>query len=108
MKWMWRAGFPIVLVVLVVVPAAGAKHGRAATVAAIGVPSGFRVSSFAPAPSGLTNPDDITRLDRRIFVTYQNNANANGTPAGAQSTVVEYAADGTVVNQWNLTGRCDG
>ena len=29
-------------------------------------------------------------------------------PAGAKSTVVEYAADGTVVNQWNLTGRCDG
>ena len=41
-------------------------------------------------------------------MTYQNNANADGTPAGAQSTVVEYTSDGSVLNRWNLTGRCDG
>ena len=110
MKWMWRTGSPVVLVVLALVatPAGVAKHGRAATVAGIGVPAGFTVRPFGTAPAGLTNPDDITRLDNHIFVTYQNNANADGTPAGAQSTVVEYASDGSVLNRWNLTGRCDG
>jgi hypothetical protein len=120
MRWKWHFGAPLVIAVLgLVVTTAGlatnlgqtspARHGRAnAAAAGIGVPAGFTVRPFGTAPAGLTNPDDITRLDNHIFVTYQNNANADGTPAGAQSTVVEYASDGSVLNRWNLTGRCDG
>src|SRR6266851_8107236 len=29
---------------------------------------------FAPAPTGATKPDDITRLGGTLYVTYQNNA----------------------------------
>jgi hypothetical protein len=86
-----------------------ARHGGAqAAASGIGVPAGFTVLTFGTTPAGLTSSDDITRLDNHIFVTYQNNANAEGTPAGAQSTVVEYASDGSVLKRWNLTGRCDG
>ena len=81
-------------------------HARA--VAGPAVPAGFTATLFAAAPAGLTHPDDITRLDGNVFVSYQNNANADGTPAGAQSTVAEFGAGGAVLNQWNLTGRCDG
>lgn len=86
----------------------GTVQAHARAVAAPVVPTGFTATLFAAAPAGLTHPDDITRLNGNIFVSYQNNANADGTPAGAQSTVVEFAADGAVLNQWNLTGRCDG
>jgi len=86
----------------------GTDQARAHALAGPVVPAGFAARLFAAAPTGLTHPDDITRLNGNIFVSYQNNANADGTPAGAQSTVVEFAADGAVINQWNLTGRCDG
>jgi len=120
MRWLWRTGLPVVVVVLALVPATAAvarnmgqsspaKERRAATAASgIVVPAGFSVRLFAASSPDLTNPDDITRLDQHIFVTYQNNANADGTPAGSQSTIVEYASDGSVVDQWNLSGRCDG
>jgi hypothetical protein len=117
MKWVLRSGLAVVLALgLATVGSAKtlghasqAKDGQAAQAATgIAVPAGFTARLFATAPSGLTNPDDITRLDGHIFVAFQNNANADGTPVGAQSTVVEFASDGSVLNQWNLTGRCDG
>jgi hypothetical protein len=85
----------------------GIDQVRARVAAGPVVPAGFTVTLFAAAPAGLTHPDDITRLNGDTFVSYQN-ANADGTPVGAQSTVVEFAADGAVINHWNLTGRCDG
>ena len=86
----------------------GTNRFHHSTVAGPLVPAGFSVSLFAAAPAGLTNPDDITRLNGNLFVTYQNNANADGTPAGAQSTVVEYSQAGTILDRWMLAGRCDG
>jgi hypothetical protein len=117
MMWVLRSGLAVSLALgLATVGSAATlghasqvKHGRAGKAAdGIGVPAGFSVGLFATAPAGLTNPDDITRLDGHIFVAFQNDANADGTPAGSQSTIVEFASDGTVLKQWNLTGRCDG
>jgi hypothetical protein len=58
----------------------------------------------------VSDPDDITSLDRSIFVSWQNGVGPNGEPAGSvtQSTVVQYASSGQVINSWQLTGRCDG
>jgi hypothetical protein len=63
---------------------------------------------FASAPAGATNPDDITRLHGLIYVTYQNNAAADGTPAGSKSTIVAFNSRGQVVATYELPGRCDG
>jgi len=77
-------------------------------------PAGAQVPSvhlelFAAAPAGATNPDDITKLGDLLYVTYQNKAAADGSPAGATSTVVAFdRATGAVVTTYTLTGRCDG
>ena len=63
---------------------------------------------FASGGPSTTNPDDITILDGVIYVAYQNNAKADGTPTGATSTVVAYGRDGTQLQSWSLLGRNDG
>jgi len=75
--------------------------------AAITAPPGFQVSTFASSTT-LSKPDDIVRLDGHLFVTWQNNAGADGLPAGSASTVVEYSDSGATLNQWTITGRVDG
>ena len=49
---------------------------------------------FAVAPKGATKPDDITMLNNTLYVTYQNNAGKDGTPAGSFSTIVGLAKNG--------------
>ena len=65
-----------------------------------------------PIPGGKTvsKPDDITSLEGRIFISWQNGVGPKGEPAGSvtQSTIVEYSTNGKVINSWQLTGRCDG
>jgi len=64
---------------------------------------------FAAAPAGASKPDDITKLGHELYVTYQNNAAADGSPAGSMSTIVAFdQATGAVLNTWMLPGRCDG
>jgi len=65
---------------------------------------------MAPGTTTLaTNPDDITRLDDLVYVSFQNNAAADGTPAGSFSTLAAYQADtGALVTTYQLSGRCDG
>jgi hypothetical protein len=61
------------------------------------------------ATTKATNPDDITQLDDLIYVTFQNNAGKDGTPAGSFSTIAAYQADtGALVTTYQLPGRCDG
>jgi hypothetical protein len=56
-----------------------------------------------------TNPDDITKLDGLIYVTFQNNAGTDGTPAGSFSTIAAYRQKtGSLVTTYKLPGRCDG
>ncbi|HSS10314.1 MAG TPA: hypothetical protein VLL25_10535, partial [Acidimicrobiales bacterium] len=64
---------------------------------------------FATAPPGATKPDDITKLDNLLYVSYQNNAGKDGSPPGSTSTIVALdRADGSVAKTYILTGRCDG
>lgn len=82
-------------------PAALAQAGPVA-------PAGYQIRPFAHGGAGLTNPDDITRLGDTLYVTYQNDAGPDGTPAGSHSVVVGYRPDGSIRGQWTLAGRCDG
>jgi hypothetical protein len=63
---------------------------------------------FAAGTAGQTKPDDITALGNKLFVTFQNNAGPDGSPAGSVSTVVEFDLSGHEVATWTLPGRCDG
>jgi hypothetical protein len=67
--------------------------------------------SNTPVTDPLTNPDDITAMGHLLFVSFQNGVGAQGEPSSdgnTASTVVEFTADGTVVGQWDLVGKCDG
>ena len=82
-----------------------------AATAAPTVPDGYTISLFASAPSGDSSPDDICWLDGHLFVGYQNGVGPNGEPnsgGGTTSAVVEYDGDGSVANQWSITGKVDG
>jgi hypothetical protein len=71
-------------------------------------------------PSGkasVTQPDDITSLNGKIFVGFQNAVGTkgepvpSGAPAGAgnrDSTVVEFSTSGSHAAQWNVAGHLDG
>jgi hypothetical protein len=73
--------------------------------------------TFTPAGSStsvtdpLTAPDDITALGQNLFVSFQNGVGAQGEPTSdgnTASTVVEFTPSGTVISQWDLTGKVDG
>jgi hypothetical protein len=73
--------------------------------------AGYTISLFASAPSGASIPDDIARLDGHLFVGYANGVGPNGEAnagGGSSSTVVQYNDDGSVANQWALSGKVDG
>jgi hypothetical protein len=70
-------------------------------------------------PSGrasVTQPDDITGLNGKIFVGFQNQVGTKGEPVpsgttGAgfrDSTVVEFSSSGSPAAQWNVAGHLDG
>ena len=91
----------------------------AAQAAPPGTPAGapiMALTRFAGPPPTVpgastpaTNPDDITRLDDLVYVSFQNNAGADGSPAGSFSTIAAYHADtGALVTTYHVTGRCDG
>jgi len=62
------------------------------------------------AAHGWSSPDDLTRIGRDLYVSFQNGvASTGGTaPAPTQSTIVEFRLDGTIERTWELTGKCDG
>lgn len=68
----------------------------------------LRVEVFAAAPAGASKPDDLTRLGELTYVTYQNNAGKDGTPAGSHSTIVAFTLAGKVAATYRVPGRCDG
>lgn len=67
-----------------------------------------RPIAFATAPSGASKPDDITTLGKLLYVTYQNNAGKDGSPAGSRSTVVAFTGAGRVAARYSILGRVDG
>jgi hypothetical protein len=59
----------------------------------------------------LSSPDDLTVLGHHIFTAFQNGVGPQGQPStdgNTMSTVVEFTADGHVVRQWDIKGKCDG
>jgi hypothetical protein len=75
------------------------------------VPTGYSISLLASAPSGDSSPDDIRRLDGHLFVGYQNGVGPNGeasTSGTTNSSVVEYNDNGSIANQWSISGKIDG
>ncbi len=59
----------------------------------------------------LSDPDDITRLGRDIFVGFQNGVGPQGQASSTgnlDSTVVELSTSGHPVAQWDVAGKTDG
>jgi hypothetical protein len=59
----------------------------------------------------LTKPDDITQYGGNLYTAFQNGVGPQGEPASdgnKDSTVVEFTAGGSVVAQWDVTGKVDG
>ena len=83
-------------------------HGIAvaASSPAPSVAPGFAIQKLAPAPKGATNCDDLAYLDGHLFMTCQNMTLSTG--GGGNSTIVEFASDGSVINTWSIPDKADG
>jgi hypothetical protein len=73
--------------------------------------------SFQPNGKGaatseaLSQPDDIVPLGGNIYVGFQNGVGSQGevsTSGNLDSTLVEFTPSGSVVSQWDVTGKIDG
>jgi hypothetical protein len=73
--------------------------------------------SFQPGGNGaaktesLTQPDDLVTLGGNLYVGFQNGVGSQGevAPSGnLDSTLVEFTPAGSVVKQWDVTGKIDG
>jgi hypothetical protein len=71
----------------------------------------FKAGSKNRHSEPLTQPDDITRIGKDLFVGFQNGVGPQGeaSPDGNRnSTIVELTLSGRVVAQWDIQGKCDG
>jgi hypothetical protein len=73
--------------------------------------------SFQPNGKGtasseaLTQPDDIVTLGGNLYVGFQNGVGSQGEASisgNLDSTLVEFTPAGSVVKQWDVTGKIDG
>jgi hypothetical protein len=73
--------------------------------------------SFQPNGTGaartehLVQPDDLVTLGGKLYVGFQNGVGSQGEPSGSgnlDSTIVEFTPAGSVVKQWDVTGKIDG
>ena len=65
----------------------------------------------AAKTESLTQPDDIVTLGGNLYVGFQNGVGSQGevAPSGnLDSTLVEFTPTGSVVKQWDVTGKIDG
>jgi hypothetical protein len=65
----------------------------------------------ADGPQTISQPDDITYLDGRIYVGFQNGVGPQGqasTSGNTESTIVAFNLSGRPVAEWNVVGKCDG
>lgn len=88
-------------VLFVATGTASAAAHKAPTVA-----PGFTIAKIASAPRGATNCDDLAYLEGHLFMVCQNLTTSFG--GGGNSTIVEYADDGSVLTTWSLPGKTDG
>jgi hypothetical protein len=65
----------------------------------------------AAKSESLSQPDDIVPLGGNIYVGFQNGVGSQGeasTSGNLDSTLVEFTPSGSVVSQWDVTGKIDG
>jgi hypothetical protein len=65
----------------------------------------------ATKTESLSQPDDIVALGGNLYVGFQNGVGSQGevAPSGnLDSTLVEFTPAGSVVKQWDVTGKIDG
>jgi hypothetical protein len=65
----------------------------------------------AAATESLSQPDDIATAGGNLYVGFQNGVGSQGevSPSGnLDSTLVEFSPAGSVVKQWDVTGKIDG
>ena len=59
----------------------------------------------------LSLPDDITQYGGNLYTAFQNGVGPQGqaaTDGNKDSTIVEFTPGGSVVGQWDVTGKVDG
>jgi len=73
---------------------------------------GYSVTLWASGTGAYFNPDSIDYDGVHYWVGYQNKTTKDGSDGGAgfgtTSTIVEYAADATVMAMYSMPGHCDG
>jgi hypothetical protein len=65
----------------------------------------------ATATESLSQPDDIVALGGNLYAGFQNGVGSQGeasTSGNLDSTLVEFTPSGSVVKQWDVTGKIDG
>ena len=65
----------------------------------------------AARTESLTQPDDIVTLGGNLYVGFQNGVGSQGEVSSSgnlDSTLVEFTPAGSVVKQWDVTGKIDG
>jgi hypothetical protein len=88
-----------------------AAHGPDAFTASVFASARALTHQTAKGSEPLAGPDDITALDGRIYVGFQNAVGSQGepSPTGNQdSTIVAFDSSGRPVAQWDVVGKCDG
>ena len=65
----------------------------------------------AARTESLSQPDDIVTLGGNLYVGFQNGVGSQGEPSTSgnlDSTLIEVTPAGSVVRQWDVTGKIDG
>ncbi|MCU1557750.1 MAG: hypothetical protein JWN09_1745 [Microbacteriaceae bacterium] len=86
------------------VPASAAEHGHG------DAPTGYTIKAFSPVGAE-SNPDDLTRLDGFVYVSYQNGVGTKGEASAsgvAASTIQQYSLNGRAGKSWQVVGKVDG
>jgi hypothetical protein len=87
------------------------KHFTSESSSSIAAINGFEAKVFAQGTASMSNPDDLTILDGKIYVGYQNGVGSKGEASSTgvtSSTIVAYDKNGKVVGSWAIKGKCDG
>ncbi|MDB5353932.1 MAG: hypothetical protein JWN24_385 [Phycisphaerales bacterium] len=71
------------------------------------VAPGYKVSLFGTTPVGASQPDSIAVDGSKVFVGFGNGVAKDGSD-GKTSTIVQYNADGSIVNTFTVPGHNDG
>jgi hypothetical protein len=92
---------------LLVLPLAHSSPALAQSTSVPMTAPGFKLSTFATAPSGSSAPDSIAIVKETIWIAYGNDGKPDGS-GGAKSTIIEYSAQGKALRTLTVVGHNDG